>query len=389
MSDIIKQQETALIEQMVSDLFIVESSYQDGEQTTLSLTPRYDRIRTEAMLVDRLKHSGYDFTVKQTEPLFIVTVSKTRGWHIPRLNIILFIITLFSVYFVPIFLRNLPSALALVQPTAGDGSLSFTEEAGLVAKAISEASQTTIGQIAEGRGFEFTVAIISILLIHEMGHFLAGRRRGIVTSWPYFIPAPNIIGTFGAVIKSKSPFWNRRDLIEVGAAGPIAGWVVAMGWLVYGLANSQVLPAEAFSTSEMAFSLEGESLLMQTLAPLLVGDAPSGYFYLFTEAAFAGWVGLLVTAMNMLPIGQFDGGHIAYGLLRNRQYAFGWMAMAGLIVMGFESQMWWLFAAFGLFFGVAHPPTLDDNRKLSRTSVIMGIVSLVILIVSFTPVPFR
>jgi membrane-associated protease RseP (regulator of RpoE activity) len=135
-------------------------------------------------------------------------------------------------------------------------------------------------------------------------------------------------------------------------------------------------------------SLEGESLLVSLLAPLFIGDLGLGNSYLFTEAAFAGWVGLLVTAINMLPIGQLDGGHVLYGLAPRKQAMLGWAAMAVLLVLGFQSRLWWVFAAMGFIFKVPHPPTLDDRRELSRTALVMAIISLIILALSFAPVPF-
>jgi membrane-associated protease RseP (regulator of RpoE activity) len=122
---------------------------------------------------------------------------------------------------------------------------------------------------------------------------------------------------------------------------------------------------------------------------LLVGSAPEGHFFRLSEAAFAGWVGLLVTAINLLPIGQLDGGHIVYGLARQRQHLLGKVATGGLLLIGFQSPMWWFFAAFGLFFGMSHPPTLNDQRPLSRSARWMGWIALGILVLSFTPVPFR
>jgi membrane-associated protease RseP (regulator of RpoE activity) len=254
---------------------------------------------------------------------------------------------------------------------------------------LGEALEATLAELQSGAGIVFTLALVSILFVHEMGHFLASRHRNIVTSWPYFIPAPNIIGTFGAIIKSKSPFWNRRDLIEVGAAGPIAGWVIAVGWLLWGLSQSSALPIADFNPKDMFFSLEGESVLMRAATLTLVGAIPEGFYYRLTEAAFAGWVGMLITAINLLPIGQLDGGHILYGLSRRWQFVFARVAMVGLIFLGFQSLMWWIFAGFGLIFGVKHPPTLNDNRKPGAAALILGIISLLILLISFTPVPFR
>jgi membrane-associated protease RseP (regulator of RpoE activity) len=246
-----------------------------------------------------------------------------------------------------------------------------------------------VQNLSAGAGIRFAIALVSILLVHEMGHFLAGRRRNIATSWPYFIPAPNLFGTFGAVIISKSPFWNRRDLLELGAAGPIAGWVVAFGFLAYGLTQSQVVPIGQITPYDFPFTLEGESILMRLLTGFFVGPAPDGSVYLLSEFAFAGWAGLLVTALNLIPIGQFDGGHILYGLLGRRQHAFAWVALVALAVLGFFSPMWWVFAVLGFVFRVEHPPTLNDIQPPDRPAVVMGIVSLIILVLSFTPMPIR
>ncbi|MFH1688578.1 MAG: site-2 protease family protein [bacterium] len=341
--------------------------YRQGiSSAAFSLSYRFERRRSLKLLKDRLKTAGYSFQIDERPPTIILTVDPKPRLRIPILNIVLFATTLFTVYFVPVFLKR----------------LGFADSFG-------DALDQTLAALADGEGLEFTLAMISILFVHEMGHYIAGRRRHIVTSLPYFIPAPNIIGTFGAVIKSKSPFWNRRDLIEVGAAGPIAGWIVAVGWLVYGLSNSVIIPATAFEPVEMAFSMEGESLLMRLITGAILGQAPAGHFYRLTEAAFAGWVGLLVTAINMLPIGQLDGGHVLYGLFRRRQHIMGMIATGGLLLFGIQSTMWWFFAAFGLFFGMKHPPTLDDARPLSQNARLMGWIALVILVIPFTPVPFR
>lgn len=333
--------------------------------------------------------AGYRFTLTEREDVLLLQIDPRRRFKIPPINVVLFVLTLITVYFVPVFLRNLQAALIYVVEREAPQILSFVEEMRLTISALPLAFIATLRDLASGAGIEFTLALISILFVHEMGHFIASRRRNIITSWPYFIPAPNIIGTFGAIIKSKSPFWNRRDLIEVGAAGPIAGWVVAVGWLLWGLSQSAYLPPEAFSLKELAFSLEGESIIMRAATVMLVGPAPEGFYYRLTEAAFAGWVGMLVTAINLLPIGQLDGGHILYGLSRRRQFILARLAMVGLIVLGFQSLMWWFFAGLGLIFGVNHPPTLDDTRKPGAVALTLGIVSLLILLVSFTPVPFR
>ncbi len=357
---------TVTITRLLEDLFEVVAVYTRGNQLVFSLDYRFDRDVSVTLITDRLQLAGYDFTLDKHEDQLLLTIDPRPKLKIPVLNIVLFAITLFSVYFVPVFLKRLTAS-----PT------------------FSEAIDSTLSALGAGEGIEFTLAMISILFVHEMGHFVASRRRNIVTSWPYFIPAPNIIGTFGAIIKSKSPFWNRRDLIEVGAAGPIAGWIIAVGWLLYGLSQSAYIPIDTLPAWELGFSLEGESILMRLFTTTLVGTAPEGYIYKLTEAAFAGWVGMLVTAINLLPIGQLDGGHIVYGLGQKRQHLLGLIAMGVLLVLGFQSTIWWVFAAFGIFFGVKHPPTLSDYKKPGEVATGMGIIALIILVISFTPVPFR
>lgn len=344
---------------LLGDLFHIEAVYPHDKQIIVSLTSRWDRTRAVTLLRDRLKSAGYEFTLSDNaDGPVMLTLDPRRHWRVPKLNIVLFLATIVSVYIVPLFIRF--------------GSWEAVKL-----------------QMARGAGIQFTLGMISILFVHEMGHFLASRRRHITTSWPYFIPAPNLFGTFGAVIKSKSPFWNRRDLMEVGASGPIFGWIVAIGWLTYGLAHTQIVPTPSLQIGDLAWTLQGESMLFRFLATTLAGSAPEGSTYILSEAAMAGWAGLLVTAINLLPIGQLDGGHITYSLIRRRQAIFGWVTVVLLVALGFQSMMWWMFAALGLIFGVPHPPTLQDDIPLTRTAQLMGIIALIILLLSFTPVPIQ
>ncbi len=383
------EKEVENISALLSDLFEIEAVYPQRDNIVFALTTLYNHKKSVELIKDRLKLAGYRFTLTDEGGRIFLYVDPKQRMRIPTVNVVLFFATLFSVYVVPVFLRNIiPAVDSLARQTVSLPD-SFWAELHFFFSAFPLAFDATLQDLSRGIGIEFTLALMSILFVHEMGHFIASRRRNIITSWPYFIPAPNIIGTFGAVIKSKSPFWNRRDLIEVGASGPIAGWIVALFWLLWGLSQSVCLPMDAFTLKEMGFSLEGESLLMKAATLLLVGPAPEGYFYKLTEAAFAGWVGLLVTAINLLPIGQLDGGHILYGLGRRHQYGLGFFAMVVLFLLGFHSMMWWLFAGFGLIFGVKHPPTLNDARPIGTGATIMGVAAMIILILSFTPVPFR
>ncbi|MBI5266615.1 MAG: site-2 protease family protein [candidate division Zixibacteria bacterium] len=357
------QQEQRQIEnilKLIGDLCAVDVWYRHGDRLDMTLTPRSLNLSAITQIIsERLTLAGYTFSIVEQDQRLRLSVNARPRIRIPGLNILLFVLTLLSIYFFPVYESN---------------GLSWAN---------------TLQDLRSGRGLVFTLALVSILLVHEMGHYLAGRRRGLASSWPYFIPAPTLIGTFGAVIRSKSPFWNRRDLIEVGAAGPIAGWVVAVGWLIYGLSNATVIEAGATSVKSIGFYLEGESLLVKLLTPLLAGHAPQGFVYIFPEAAFAGWVGILVTALNLLPIGQFDGGHIVYGLLPDMQRRLGWLAMVALVALGLQSPIWWIIAVMGFVMRVGHPPTLQDHIEPGRPAMIMGTIAMIILILSFTPTPFR
>lgn len=343
---------------LVGDLFAVSASYYSGTDIILSLLPRYNKLQSIAILKDRLKMAGYKYKLNDTDESILLTIDPKPTFKIPPLNIFLFFATLFTVYIVPVYLQH---------------ATSFSD------------FDSVIAALKQGAGLEFTLAMISILFVHEMGHYIASRRRDIITSWPYFIPAPNIIGTFGAIIKSKSPFWNRRDLIEVGAWGPIAGWVVAVGWICYGLFHAELVPITAPEGSGVL----GEPIIFQMLSYLIIGSDFQDYSIFLPEAAFAGWVGMLVTAINMLPIGQLDGGHVVYGLYKKKQHLVGYISMGFLIVLGYFSPIWWVFAFFGLMFGIKHPPTLNDSKKLNSSERLLGIIALIIFVISFTPVPFQ
>lgn len=371
----------------LEDLYIINAVYQQSKNMVFVLQPRYNPSQSKTILIDRMNLAGYSYELDGPETELVLAVDPKATYKIPKLNIILFFLTLLSVYLVPVYIEELYGLnySSFINDNANTWIV-FTYLSGTI-NYFMAAISPTLDALATGKGIVFTLAMISILFVHEMGHYIASRRRNIITSWPYFIPAPNIIGTFGAVIKSKSPFWNRRDLIEVGAAGPIAGWVVALIWLIIGLQSSEIMPSGSVATDGFNLQL-GPSLLTVLLGNLIIGPIPDNYVFTMNEAAFAGWVGLLVTAINMLPIGSLDGGHIVYGLLRQKQKIVGIVFMGVLILLGLSSPIWWFFAGFGLFFGIQHPPTLLDSQPPSRASVIMGIAAIIIFILSFTPIPF-
>ncbi|MEW6411644.1 MAG: site-2 protease family protein [Candidatus Zixiibacteriota bacterium] len=379
------------ISRLLEDLFEVGAIYEQADHLVINLSNRFDKETSIKLVSDRLELAGYTFKISDNNGELYIRIDPKARLKIPTINIVLFLVTLLTVYVVPVLYLQSEVAYYSYRWNAGilpGEDLSAWESLKITIVSFPDTMVRTLDALAHGAGIQFTLAMISILFVHEMGHFVASRRRKIITSWPYFIPAPNIIGTFGAIIKAKSPFWNRRDLIEVGAAGPIAGWLVAIAWLWYGLSRSVLLPQDVARVGDYPFYLYGESLLMRLSAITIVGQPPANFEYLLTEAAFAGWVGLLVTAINLLPIGQLDGGHIIYGLGRRWQYYFGMAAMGALLVMGYYSPIWWVFAAFGLIFGVKHPPTLNDYKKPGGVATGMGILALIVLVISFTPIPF-
>lgn len=235
------------------------------------------------------------------------------------------------------------------------------------------------------KGWSFAVPLLSILLCHEFGHYLESKKSGIKVTLPYFIPGPTILGTFGAVIRSKSPFKNRRNLLDVGAAGPIAGFVVAVIVVILGLSYSQVVE----KVSEGGLSL-GDSLIFKLLSFLVLKKIPEGYDVLLSPTAFAGWAGILVTMLNLLPIGQLDGGHIMYALLGKMQKKIALVAVATLIPLGiFLWQGWLVWVVLILIIKLGHPPTLNDQIPLDYKRKIIGWTAMFIFILSFTPVPIK
>ncbi len=262
-------------------------------------------------------------------------------------------------------------------------------------------------------GFLFSVTLLTILGIHEFGHYFASRYWGVKATLPYFIPAPFAFGTMGAVIKIKSPIPNRNALIDIGAAGPIAGFVAAIIALCVGLSLSEVKATEAGGAGIFL----GDSLLSSLLAHLIVGRTAPGTDIFLHPIAFAGWLGLFITVLNLLPIGQLDGGHIVYALFE-RQHAvianattaalllltvagppYAWMTtlrtpglqVATLFKVWLEGRWYgWVFFVFiiRVFLGVRHPPLIEAERPLDPSRKRIGYVSLAIFVLCFIPVPF-
>ena len=288
------------------------------------------------------------------------------------------------------------------------------------------------------RGIPFSAALLGILLAHEMGHYLTSRYYGVSASLPYFIPVPTLAGTMGAIIRMRSVIRDRRILFDIGIAGPLAGMVVAVPVAIIGLHQSSVVE---LTSVEGGITL-GDSLLFLGLTDMIFGPIPAGQTVLLHPVALAGWLGFFITSLNLIPISQLDGGHVAYGVLGPRhanvaRFAFlcllfwgvhgafasfdpvQWMwaaafciagvrialaryswrglriVMALLLVVGIvgayvQSTLIWLFwATLMTFLRLDHPPTRDVHIPLDSTRKFLALLALVIFIVTFIPRPFQ
>jgi membrane-associated protease RseP (regulator of RpoE activity) len=238
------------------------------------------------------------------------------------------------------------------------------------------------------KGIPFSATLLLILGVHECAHYLAARRWGVQATLPYFVPMPTFIGTMGALIKLRSPIPNRNALVDMGASGPLAGFVVAVVVSMVGLARSEVIPMP--EATEGGALLLGNSLLFSFLSSAVIGHLPDGYDVMLNPVAFAGWLGLFVTAINLLPIGQLDGGHVIYALFGPRHRLIGKVTVIALLPLGILWPGWFVWAFLLLvFLGMKHPPPYDRYQLLDPRRRLVGYVAMVVFLVSFTPVPFR
>lgn len=253
---------------------------------------------------------------------------------------------------------------------------------------VAGALQQGVDPLAEpGRlweGLPFSATLLFILGSHEFGHYFVSKRHGVEVTLPYFIPAPSFIGTFGAFIKMKSPIMDRRVLLDIGAAGPIAGMIAAVPVVVAGLAVSEVRPGAAEGGIEL-----GTSLLFAFLNWVVHGYIPDEANVLLHPVAFSGWIGLLVTSLNLLPVGQLDGGHVAYAILGRRQRKVAVATVAFLFVLGFVGWSGWLiWVALLALLGIYHPPVVYEWVTLDRKRRVVGWITLALFVATFTPLPF-
>lgn len=256
----------------------------------------------------------------------------------------------------------------------------------VTAGALYQGADILKDPMAIAEGIPFSASLLLILGTHEFGHFLASRRHGVHTTLPVFIPGPPLppfIGTFGAVIKIKSPITTKRALIDIGAAGPLSGFVVALFVTVWGLKMSTVM-AQSPPHDSIAY---GTSIIFKLLIYLVFGYAPENIA--LHPVAVAGWFGFFVTAMNLLPMGQLDGGHIVYALLGKRHRAFSVLIAVILVSLGFITSWygWILWAGLIYAIGMWHPPIEDQDVPMDWKRRLVTASAILVFILTFLPLP--
>jgi membrane-associated protease RseP (regulator of RpoE activity) len=245
-----------------------------------------------------------------------------------------------------------------------------------------------VGELdSPGQGYLYAIPLMLTLLCHEFGHYLQSVRYGVPASLPYFIPMPAPpLGTMGAVIGMRGNSWNRKELFDIGISGPLAGLVPAIIFCVWGLSQSTIVemaPRHGLSI--------GAPLLFGWLAEWILGPLPTGFAIELHPMAYAGWVGIFITALNLMPISQLDGGHVLYALLLRKAHIVATLLLgfAILFTLLTRNYQWWLMLVLLLLVGPNHPPTADDNVELGTPRIILGWLTLAFLLVGFTPTPFR
>ncbi|MBU4233822.1 MAG: site-2 protease family protein [Proteobacteria bacterium] len=237
-------------------------------------------------------------------------------------------------------------------------------------------------------GIPFSFTLLLILGAHEMGHYLVSRRHHLDVTLPYFIPAPPIpfiIGTFGAFIRIRSPIRDKRALLDVGCAGPLIGVMVSIPVILVGLKLSTVT---VIGGGEGSLTL-GEPLLFKLLSWLALGPLTPDQNIILHPVAFAGWIGLLVTALNLIPVGQLDGGHVAYALFPEHHRYISLVSLGLLVICGVIFWAGWLlWAALIAFLGWRHPPPYQFWVPLDRRRRVLGIITIVVFGLTFSPAPF-
>lgn len=336
------KEKVSRIHDLVHDLIDLDAVFSSRRSVVFRGRPRVPFFDFQTAAGGRLAAAGYDYNIEITRPpgtlvervLLSVRLESPAAVTFPWVNLALFLVTVASMTFVV--------------------------------------------------GGEFAAWFVAILLFHEFGHFFAARHWDIDTSWPYFLPFPNILGTMGAFIQLRSPIRDRIALFDMAVAGPLAGVVVSIIALFVGLGQSTVVGS--FDPTGGGFIL-GESLLFKAIAAIVMPGVAADQNIMLHPAAYAGWAGLLITMFNLLPMGQLDGGHIAYAMFGHRQKYIAYATIAGLAVASFWWPWWLIWVGIGFFLRPQHPPTLVDEIPLGPRRRMIGWLALGIFVVTVMPIP--
>ncbi len=310
-----------------------------------------------SVLSPRIEPYGYVPMIRTPEEITLIRLHPTSGgtmaaWKGWPLNVALFLATLFTTLLVGAMMEG---AQPLAEPTT------FL------------------------LGVPFSASLLLILGFHELGHYLTARAYGVHVSLPYFVPLPlPPMGTMGAIIRMRSPIPNRKVLFDIGIAGPLLGLVLAVPVLVVGLALSPVKPPSGVVLQE------GNSLAYLFLKWLVKGPIPEGYDVILHPMALAGWLGFFVTALNLMPLSQLDGGHIAYAALGRgyRKVVWLFLGILALLFLITRWQGWLVWVVLPVALGLRHPPPLDDLTPLDAPRRVVAILALGLLVALITPLPF-
>jgi membrane-associated protease RseP (regulator of RpoE activity) len=235
------------------------------------------------------------------------------------------------------------------------------------------------------QGLLFSAPLLLILTAHELGHYVACKRWRVEATLPFFLPSPMLLGTFGAFIRIKSPIYTRRSLFDIGVSGPLAGFAVLMPFLIVGIALSHATPHIA-SAGDFVF---GTPLLIRLVEWIRFPGSPVGDIALHPIAQ-AAWAGLLATAINLLPIGQLDGGHIMYALFGPIHKKLSRLFLIFLLPMAYFSWSWLFWAVLLFFLGLRHPLIYDETPlDVSRKRIALAALAILVLSISLTPVRLR
>ncbi len=293
-----------------------------------------------------------------------------RAAQRPWLNLLLFIVTCFSAFYV-----GLTWSVSYIYSEQLLGNSQFIPGVDV----FTEPRVISLGLV-------YAAVLIVILLGHEMGHYLACRFYRIDATLPFFIPAPTLIGTLGAFIKIKAPITRRKQLFDIGASGPLTGFLLSLPALIYGLSLSKVVPPIPHEDAWIF----GEPLILRLIGGLMFRDLPAESELLLHPIGFAGWVGILITAFNLFPMGQLDGGHVSYALLGERSKPLARFLLVVFIVMGVFFWVGWIvWALLILLLGFKHPQLRGQQETLSPGRRWLSAVIILIFILSFIPAPIK